>query len=47
MGVLSALREFSVVYAAVIGRFFLKEKLSVHRITSCFAIAVGAACLAY
>jgi drug/metabolite transporter (DMT)-like permease len=47
MGVVSALRETSVVYAAIIGRFFLKEKLSARRITSCLAIAMGAACLAY
>lgn len=47
MGVVSALRETSVVYAAIIGRIFLKEKLTVRRITSCIAIAIGAACLAY
>lgn len=47
MGVVSALRETSVVYAAIIGRLFLKETLSVRRITSCLAIALGAACLAY
>ena len=47
MGVVSALRETSVVVAAIIGRLFLKEKLSARRITSCLAIAMGAACLAY
>lgn len=47
MGVVSALRETSVVYAAIIGRVFLKEKLTARRITSCLAIAIGAACLAY
>ncbi|MGB8843883.1 MAG: EamA family transporter [Aliidongia sp.] len=47
MGVVSALRETSVVYAAIIGRFFLKEKLSTRRITSSLAVALGAACLAY
>ena len=47
MGVVSALRETSVVYAAIIGRVFLKEKLTARRITSCLAIAMGAACLAY
>ena len=47
MGVVSALRETSVVYAAVIGRVFLHEELSVRRITSCLAVAAGAACLAF
>jgi drug/metabolite transporter (DMT)-like permease len=47
MGVVSALRETSVVYAAIIGRVFLKETLTARRITSCAAIAMGAACLAY
>ena len=47
MGVVSARRETSVVYAAIIGRFFLTEKLTPRRIASCFAIAMGAACLAY
>ena len=46
MGVVSALRETSVVYAAIIGRAFLKEELTARRIASCIAIAVGAACLA-
>ena len=47
MGVVSALRETSVVYAAIIGRFFLKERLTTRRVISCSAIAMGAACLAY
>ena len=47
MGVVSALRETSVVYAAVIGRVFLHERLSARRVASCLAIAAGAACLAY
>ncbi len=46
MGVVSALRETSVVFAAIIGRVFLKERLTARRITSCLAIAMGAACLA-
>ena len=46
MGVVSALRETSVVYAAIIGRVFLKERLTARRIGSCLAIAAGAACLA-
>ncbi|MBN8874888.1 MAG: EamA family transporter [Rhodospirillales bacterium] len=47
MGLVSALRETSVVYAAIIGRLFLRERLSAHRIASCVAIAAGAACLAF
>lgn len=47
MGVVSALRETSVVYAAIIGRIFLKEELTAQRIASCIAIAAGAACLAF
>ena len=46
MGVVSALRETSVVYAAIIGRVFLKEVLTARRVASCLAIAAGAACLA-
>ena len=47
MSVVSALRETSVVWAAIIGRVFLSEKLSARRIASCLAIAAGAACLAF
>jgi drug/metabolite transporter (DMT)-like permease len=47
MGVVSALRETSVVYAAIIGSLFLNERLSTRRILSCLAIAMGAICLAY
>ncbi|MFE1601047.1 EamA family transporter [Methylobacterium sp. ID0610] len=47
MGVVSALRETSVVYAAIIGRLFLREELSPRRIASCLAVALGAACLAW
>jgi drug/metabolite transporter (DMT)-like permease len=47
MGVVSALRETSVVWAAIIGRLFLREKLTARRMASCVAIAAGATCLAY
>lgn len=46
MGVVSALRETGVVYAAVIGRIFLKEELTARRVASCLAIASGVACMA-
>lgn len=46
MGVVSALRETSVIHAAIIGRLFLNETLTVHRIASCLAIVAGVACLA-
>lgn len=46
MGVVSALRETSVIYAALIGRFFLDEALTPRRIASCLAIVSGVACLA-
>ncbi|QRE75713.1 EamA family transporter [Methylobacterium aquaticum] len=47
MGTVSALRETSVVYAALIGRVFLGESLSPRRVASCLAVAAGAACLAW
>lgn len=45
MGPVSALRETSVVFAALIGRIFLKERLTVHRIAACVVVAIGAICL--
>jgi drug/metabolite transporter (DMT)-like permease len=47
MGPVSALRETSVVFAAVLGRVFLGERLSARRLAVCTIIAVGAACLGY
>ena len=46
MGPVSALRETSVVFAAVIARVFLGEHLSAWRLTACVVIAAGAALLA-
>jgi drug/metabolite transporter (DMT)-like permease len=46
MGEVSALRETSVVFAAIIGRLFLRERLTLRRMLSCLAIALGAGCLA-
>jgi drug/metabolite transporter (DMT)-like permease len=45
MGSVSALRETSVLFAALIGRLAFKEQLSARRVASCIVIACGAACL--
>lgn len=42
MGPVSALRETSVIFAALIGRIFLHEKLSRHRVMACLVVAAGA-----
>lgn len=42
MGPVSALRETSVVFAALIGRVFLRENLSRYRILACVVVAAGA-----
>ena len=47
MGPISALRETSVVFAAVIGGVFLHERLTVRRAAACVVIALGAGCLAF
>lgn len=41
MGVVSALRETSVLFAALIGRIFLGERLTVTRIVSAITITIG------
>ncbi|OON40261.1 EamA family transporter [Izhakiella australiensis] len=41
MGAVSALRETSVLFAALIGYFFLGERLSVRKLLACMVIAVG------
>ncbi len=46
MGLVSALRETSVLFAAIIARLFLKERLSATRLTACVVIAAGAVLLA-
>lgn len=45
MGAVSALRETSVVFAAIIARVFLAERLSAARLASCVAVAAGAVLL--
>ena len=42
MGPVSALRETSVVFAALIGRLFLREDLSRCWIAACLMVAAGA-----
>ncbi len=43
MGAVSALRETSVVFAALLGALFLGERLTAWRIAACCIIAAGAA----
>jgi drug/metabolite transporter (DMT)-like permease len=45
MGPVSALRETSVVFAALIGRIFLHERLTWSRLSACIVIAIGALCI--
>ena len=47
MGAVSALRETSVVFAALLGAVFLDERLSGLRIAACCIIAAGAACVGW
>jgi drug/metabolite transporter (DMT)-like permease len=47
MGPVSALRETSVVFAALIGRYFLSERLTLRRLGACAVIALGAVALGY
>ena len=41
MGAVSALRETSVLFAALIGYFFLGETLTVRKVLACVVIAIG------
>jgi drug/metabolite transporter (DMT)-like permease len=47
MGAVSALRETSVVFAALIGAAFLNERLTGLRVAACCIIAAGAACVGW
>jgi drug/metabolite transporter (DMT)-like permease len=47
MGAISALRETSVVFAALLGALFLGERLTGLRIAACCIIAAGAACVGW
>ena len=46
MGSVAALREVAILFAVVIGRVFLKERISLARLAAGAVIAVGAGCLA-
>jgi drug/metabolite transporter (DMT)-like permease len=47
MGAVSALRETSVVFAALLGAAFLGERLTMLRIVACCVIAAGAVCVGW
>ena len=47
MGPVAALRETSILFAALIGRLFLGETLTLRRIAACLAITIGAVCLGH
>jgi uncharacterized membrane protein len=47
MGAVSALRETSVVFAALLGAIFLGERLTTLRIAGCCIIAAGAICVGW
>jgi drug/metabolite transporter (DMT)-like permease len=47
MGAVSALRETSVVFAALLGAAFLGERLTGPRLAACCIIALGAACVGW
>jgi drug/metabolite transporter (DMT)-like permease len=47
MGAVSALRETSVLFAALLGAIFLGERLTGLRIAACCVIAAGAACVGW
>jgi len=47
MGPITALRETSVVFAALIGWMFLGEALTLRRVTACAVVTCGAVCIGY
>ncbi|WP_321818628.1 MULTISPECIES: DMT family transporter [unclassified Paraburkholderia] len=46
VGPISALRETSVVFSAIISWLFLGEALTILRVLSCVVVSIGAACVA-
>lgn len=47
LGPVSALRETSIVFAALIGHFVLGEHLTGRRVLVCLAVTLGAVCIAF
>jgi drug/metabolite transporter (DMT)-like permease len=47
IGAVSALRETSVVFAALLGYLFVGERLTARRLFACTVIAIGAACIGW
>jgi drug/metabolite transporter (DMT)-like permease len=47
VGAISALRETSIVFSALIGRIFLGENLSLRRLLVCLAVTAGALLIGY
>jgi uncharacterized membrane protein len=47
VGPITALRETSVVFAALIGWLFLGEALTLRRVSACVIVALGAICLGF
>lgn len=47
LGPVSALRETSIVFAALIGHVVLGERLTGRRVLVCLAVALGAVCIAF
>jgi uncharacterized membrane protein len=47
VGPITALRETSVVFAALIGSTFLGEALTLRRMTACTVVTLGAVCVGY
>jgi drug/metabolite transporter (DMT)-like permease len=46
-GAITALRETSIVFSALLGRVILKEALTVRRLLVCLAVTVGAVCIGW
>ena len=47
VGPISALRETSIVFSALLGRIVLGEALTPRRILACMVVVVGAVCIGY